>query len=511
MSRSRLFAALLVVASAVMVPASSAAEGEAAQDSVYFSMESEGASIGWMSLLKTSIEDGNVRYHGSGVLQGTTKLRWQLELTGDLTRLIRVRTVIQTPEREIVSSTEFKEGGGKPDMTFAVDGQNYPYPVEKIQASAVYVPQMIVPALGPLSDRLAGEDPKTLDVNLHATNGAQAVGLRVQGQTKSRVTVRGEEVPVRTFLLTATHAELPEPIEVTLYQRPDGTFFGVQTGGMNMFAVGGGAPASGPATSAGSEIVFVSGDVSLAGTLVLPAAAEGETAAPPAVLMLAGPSRAGRDATNAGFPLFAHIAEGLGEAGVASLRYDRRPLDGGVPDLMSQLAADGHAALRALRARPEVDSAKVLLLGHGEGAMLLGEVAKLAEAEGAPVAGLVFLGAVTVKGSELHAVVPRPHDATWLESFLAYDPRANLQGIRLPMLLLHGELDTEVPPDNATGLRTFMNEAGHMSVSCTVAKNMNHYLQSAETGTGEEYAALKPVCAKGIVKRIASFAGFCTK
>jgi len=122
---------------------------------------------------------------------------------------------------------------------------------------------------------------------------------------------------------------------------------------------------------------------------------------------------------------------------------------------MSSLLADAQAALAVLSAREEIDPAKVLLLGHGEGAMLLGELP--------------------------------------------------------PFLLLHGDLDVEVPPNNATGLKTFLNEAGHMRVSCTVAKNMNHYLQTAETGAIEEYPDLPPACAKGIVKRITSFVGFCTR
>ncbi len=510
MSRSRMIIMLFLVAAIATAPSARAA-GEAPPDSTYFTMEIEGASAGWMSLVKTKLEDGNVLYHGSGVMRSTTSLRWQLELTGDLTRLIQIRSVIKTPEREFITNSVFKKGGGKPDVTFSVDGQNYPREVEKIQASAVFVPQVFVTALGPLSDRLAGEDPKTLDINLHATNGMQAVGLRVQGQATSRTTVRGEDVPVRVFLLTVTHAEMPEPLEGMLYQRPDGTFFGVDFGGMTMFAVGGGAGAAVAATTIGDEISITSGEASLAGTIAAPAAAAEEAAPTAAVLMLSGPSRVGRDGNGTGFAFFAHIADGLAEAGVASLRYERRPLEGAGPDLMSQLAADAHAALNVLRARPEVDPAKVLLLGHGAGAMLLGEVAKLAAAEGAPVAGLMYLGAVTVKGSALHALAPQPDDAPWLESFLAYDPRAFLLDLQLPMLLLHGALDTEVPPDNATGLKTFMNEAGHMRVSYTEGKNMNHYLQSAETGAVEEYAELEPTCAKGIVKRVALFAGSCTR
>ncbi|MBC8423348.1 prolyl oligopeptidase family serine peptidase [bacterium] len=511
MSRSRLLAALLAAATLTTLPLTAAAEGEAATDSTYFTMEAEGASVGWLSLAKTKLADGNMRYHGGGILQSTTKLRWELDLTGDLTRLLSFRSVLTMPDQEVVTSSVFKEGGGEPEMSVKTKDYDYSPETEKVHASAVFVPRMIVPTLAPLSDRLAGEDPKSLDINLHATNGAQSLGLRVEGKPNARVTVRGEETPVRTFLLTITHADLPEPMELTLYQRPDGTFYGVETGGMTMFATGGGADAPPQETYVSSGISFAGGDSTLAGTVAMPVVAEDEAAPAAAILMLSGPSRVGRHGNDTGFAFFAHLAQGLAEAGVVSLRYDRRSLDEAGPGCMSLLAADAHAALQALRERPEVDPAKVLLLGHGEGAMLLGEVAALAESAGAPVAGLVFLGGVTVKVADLHAAVPRPADASWLASFLDYDPRAALQGVTLPMLLLHGALDAEVPSDNATGLKTFMNEAGHMKVSCTVGKKMNHYLQSAETGEIAEYEGLAPACAKGIVKRIASFAGMCAR
>ena len=510
MSRSRLFVALFVATGLLSLPFTAAAAGEAAQDSTYFIMESQGASLGWMSVQKTMLEDGTARYHGSGVLQSTINVRWELDLTGDLTRLLCIRSVVTTPEQESSTITTFKEGGGEPEMKVKTKDYDYSPKTEKVHASAVFVGRMLAVALAPLSDRLAGEDPKTLDINLHATNGPAALGLRVEGKPNSRVTVRGEEMPVRTFLLTVTHPEDPEPTEVLLYQRPDGTFFGLESGGMTMFATGG-TDAPPEATYFSNNLSFAGGDSTLAATLTTPPPAEAAPDPAAAVLMLSGPARVTRHGNDTGFAFFAHLAQGLAESGVVSLRYDRRSDEGAGPEFMSLLVADALAALEALRARPEVDPAKVLLLGHGAGAMVLGEVAAQAEAAGAPVAGLVYLAGVTVTGSELHAAVPQPADAPWLESFLAYDPRAALQEVRLPMLLLYGALDAEVPLDNATGLKTFMNEAGHMSVSYTPGKSLNHYLQKAETGAVEEYADLEPACAKGIVKRVASFAGYCTR
>lgn len=493
---------------AVLAPAAAFAEGTAPADSTYFTLEAEGASVGWMSCRKTTLENGDALYLGSGVLRGTTTLHWSAELTPDLTRLIAVESYTKTPDHVITSRSTFKERGGKPDLVFEVDGQRYPAPVEDVKAGAVLVPSMIVTGLAPLSDRLAGENPLKLDITLHATNGAKAIQLHVQGKPDSRVTVRGEDVPVRTFLLTASR-DMDEPVEIRLYQRPDGAFYGVQTGGMSMFATGGAGEIR-PQPRDYPQTVQADG-VDLPGVLTLPPRPEeGEDAPVAAVLMVAGPGQVGMDDASAGFRFYAHLAEQLSLGGVASLRYAPRDTLPG-PDAMTTLAADAGAALAILRESPAIDGAKVLLLGHGEGAMLLGEIAAAAEATGVPVTGLILLGGVTVPGAELQAVAPRPADAPWLESFLAYDPRVHLAGSTLPVLLLHGELDAEVPSDNATGLKAFFNETGHMRVSCTVAKNMNHWLQKAETGAVAEYPDLEPACADGIAKRVTSFVGFCTR
>jgi predicted esterase len=499
----------LLAALLVLVPIAASAEGDAPPDSTYFTLEAEGASVGWMSLKKTTLDSGNAQYSGSGVLQGTTTLNWSLELTGDLTRLIGIRTNMKMPERVITIQSIFKERGGEPDFELLMDGQDWSQPVEEVKAGAVFVPQMIVTALAPLSDRLAGEDPKSTDIRLHATNGAQALMLHVQGSPQSRVNVRGEDEKVRSFELIVTHPEMEEPVEITVYQRPDGTFFGVETGGLRMFATGS-AEDAGPMPRV-FPITVTSGEVDLRGALTMPPEGEDVSSPVAAVLMVAGPGQSGPDDQNEGFRFYAHLAQGLALAGVASLSYEPRDMAAGGPDVMSLLVADAQAALAVLSAREEIDPAKVLLLGHGEGAMLLGELAGLATTGGAAPRGLVYLGAVTIPGADLHAVVPRRADAPWLESFLTYDPRSFLVGELPPFLLLHGELDAEVPPDNATGLKTFLNETGHMRVSCTVAKNMNHYLQSAETGAVAEYPDLAPACAKGIVKRLTSFVGFCTR
>ena len=148
------------------------------------------------------------------------------------------------------------------------------------------------------------------------------------------------------------------------------------------------AVAAGPATvPTGVREVAVSfageGGTPLAGTLALPAAAGGRRR--PAVVLLAGSGPTDRDGNQPPLlqcDLLRTLAHRLARGGVASVRYDKRgmyanraarPAD---PAALSRFYAwspfvgDARAALEFVRGRPEVDPARVGLVGHSEGGLL---------------------------------------------------------------------------------------------------------------------------------------------
>lgn len=110
-------------------------------------------------------------------------------------------------------------------------------------------------------------------------------------------------------------------------------------------------------------------DVTLAGTLTIPAG----TGPHPAVVLMSGSGPQDRDESLAGMTLkpFALLADALGRAGVAVLRYDDRGTAASTGDhaaaTLPDFTADGAAAVAWLRGRPEVDPARVGILGHSEG------------------------------------------------------------------------------------------------------------------------------------------------
>ena len=126
------------------------------------------------------------------------------------------------------------------------------------------------------------------------------------------------------------------------------------------------------------EVVFRSGELSLAGTLTWP-----EASGPvPAVVLIAGSGPQNRDSELAGIPgyrPFVELAARLAEHGVAVLRFDERGVGASEGDNATadsaDLAADVEAALDHLRGREGVDPNRVGLLGHSEGGMIAAMIA----------------------------------------------------------------------------------------------------------------------------------------
>ncbi len=140
--------------------------------------------------------------------------------------------------------------------------------------------------------------------------------------------------------------------------------------------------------------------ITLAGTLTLP---EGDGPFP-ALILISGSGSQDRDeslAPIAEIKPFALIADYLTRQGIAVLRYDDRGVggSGGDPTTANSadLATDSEAALDYLLTRPEIDPAKVGLLGHSEG----GLIAPMIAARRADVAYVVSLAGPTVNGLDL--------------------------------------------------------------------------------------------------------------
>jgi len=242
-----------------------------------------------------------------------------------------------------------------------------------------------------------------------------------------------------------------------------------------------------------ADIFVPANGFNLAGTLTTPPAVAGRLRHP-AVLLVGTATPGDREQVVAGVPIFAQLAKALADSGHVVLRYDRRGSgqSGGRLEsaTLSDYADDALAGVRWLRKRDDVDKGRIVVVGYGEG----GAAALVAASRGNDIDGVVTLGASGSRGEELvlrqqerllnsmklsaadrqsrietqkkiiAAVIsgrgwegiPDPirkqADTPMFKSLLTYDPAAVVAKVKQPLLIIHGDLDTAMPPGEADRL-----------------------------------------------------------
>jgi len=152
----------------------------------------------------------------------------------------------------------------------------------------------------------------------------------------------------------------------------------------------------GPTKYVEEELTFANGEMALAGTLTLP----DSHARHPAVVLLQGSGPLNRDEEAFGMKPFVIIADFFARNGIAVLRYDSRGVGGstGAPFqyTLSDVADDAMAAVRYLKARNDVDSARIGLCGHSQG----GIVAPMCAARSEDVAFIICISGIGITGEQ---------------------------------------------------------------------------------------------------------------
>jgi fermentation-respiration switch protein FrsA (DUF1100 family) len=82
-------------------------------------------------------------------------------------------------------------------------------------------------------------------------------------------------------------------------------------------------------------------------------------------------------------------------------------------------------------------------------------------------------------------------DTPWFQSFLAFEPARVLRDIRQPLLIVHGELDAEVPASHMDKLAELAKTSRSRAVAVVSVRDVNHLLIPAVRGEVDEYATLK--------------------
>ncbi|MEA3246644.1 MAG: CocE/NonD family hydrolase [Gemmatimonadota bacterium] len=174
-------------------------------------------------------------------------------------------------------------------------------------------------------------------------------------------------------------------------------------------------------------IEFRDGAVLLKGTLYLPAGAGPH----PAVVMTHASGAQTRDANRS-------LAEAFANAGIAALTYDKRGSGSSTGNLkaasFADLTADAAEGAIALRARRDIDGARIGIYARGQGATWSPMVAE----RDATIAFIVAVGASGVETDSL---------SRWL-----YDADAHWRSVNGAVMLAWGANDRRVPVEQSRSL-----------------------------------------------------------
>ncbi len=270
---------------------------------------------------------------------------------------------------------------------------------------------------------------------------------------------------------------------------------------------------------------------SLAGTISQPA--QPPAGKMPAVVLVGGSGATDRDGLAYGIPILGEVAGALADAGYLVVRYDKRGIgqSGGRPESATLIdyAEDVSAAVKAIAERKDVDPKRIAVIGHSEG----GSVALIAAAKDKRIAAVGLVATPGVTGAEIvlaqqkrlldrstmsadekqskidqqkrihEAVISgkgleqfppdvrRAVDNAEYRSLLVADPAKLMANVKKPVLIVQGELDTQVEPVNADKLEALARQRKNAPPVETVkVPGVNHLLVPASTGEVEEYGRL---------------------
>lgn len=271
-----------------------------------------------------------------------------------------------------------------------------------------------------------------------------------------------------------------------------------------------------PVAPAAEEVLLDTGSGRLAGSLERPAGA----AAAVCALLVAGSGPTDRDGNQPGLAndSLKQLALGLAARGICTLRYDKRGVGASAAAAIdeSRLRFDDFVADAAAwvpRLKRLGGAPRVALVGHSEGALVallaarrggvsalvsiagagrpaaelmeaqLGGLPEEARQRGERILGELAAGrAVDDVPAEFGALF-RPSVQPYLMSWFRLDPATEMRATRIPVLIVQGTADLQVPPGEARILA-----AANALAALRFVPDMNHVLKHVPPG-GDQRAA----------------------
>ena len=109
--------------------------------------------------------------------------------------------------------------------------------------------------------------------------------------------------------------------------------------------------------------------------------------------------------------------------------------------------------------------------------------------------------AVAAQAKQLHSVV-----TPWFHYFINYQPKSNLSYLKMPVLALYGEKDLQVRAvSNAAVLQTILEKSKNKVFKVYTFPNLNHLMQTATTGSIEEYYEINETFNESVMQMIADW------
>lgn len=295
-------------------------------------------------------------------------------------------------------------------------------------------------------------------------------------------------------------------------------------------------------------------ELSLAGTLTMPK----KNGPFRTLIMITGSGDHDRDETIVGHKPFKVLADHLTRKGYAVLRFDDRGVGGSGGSIdgktFARIASDVNSVIAYAKKRPEV--ASIGLLGHSEGGM----IAPMVTSKNDSIDFLVLIAGPGVLGKEVlakqqllikksmgmdekaieqHAreyaqfekivfsdmpMSQKIEEAKeiykeqqgafehikhylnpWFKDFLLYKPSEYSKGFSVPTLAIFGGKDLQVAAEqNAEPMEKLLT---HKRSNVRVYPNLNHLMQTANTGAMGEYGLIEETISPSVLDEIVTWLG----
>ncbi len=261
------------------------------------------------------------------------------------------------------------------------------------------------------------------------------------------------------------------------------------------------------------------GGIHLGGTLTMPKNARGSV---PAAVTITGSGQQDRDEYipfAGGIRLFRQVADTLSRRGIAVLRLDDRGVGASNGDAREATSADFaddiRAALAWLRGRPDIDGARLALIGHSEG----GAIAPMIAATDPQLKAMVIMAGPGEKGIEISMAQNRflvDHDSTltpaqrdsllrvarasldsskqtipWVRFWMTWDPAPVARKVQAATLIVQGSTDRQVPVEQAAKLAALIRAGGNTDVTVKIFPDRNHLFIEDPDGDFRNYDQLR--------------------